>query len=117
MDSLLTQNLRRIGECMGIRMINYIRTSNGDPHLALRIFLQFFYWAECQARIQKSVHRFHLITIITVKTGIGAKIRDHSATIEDLAAHALETKVCPDPGSGDEEELQEILNQIMFGKK
>jgi xylose isomerase len=51
------------------------------------------------------------------KTGIGAKVRDHSATLEDLAAHALETKVCPDPGSGDEEELQEILNQVMFGKK
>jgi xylose isomerase len=51
------------------------------------------------------------------KTGIGAKVRDHSATLEDLAAHALETKVCPDPGSGDEEELQEILNQLMFGKK
>ena len=51
------------------------------------------------------------------KTGIGAKIRDHSATLEDLAAHALEAKVCEDPGSGDEEELQEILNQVMFGKK
>ncbi len=53
----------------------------------------------------------------TFNEGIGAKINAKEATLEECAAYALEKKVCADPGSGSEEKYQEILNQILFGRK
>lgn len=48
--------------------------------------------------------------------GIGARIRDNAVTLEDLANYAKDKKVCTNPGSGKQEYLEAIVNQIMFGK-
>ena len=46
---------------------------------------------------------------------IGQKIRSGSATLEELAAHAAELKNVQTPGSGKQERLEGIVNQILFG--
>lgn len=50
------------------------------------------------------------------KEGIGAEIRSGNVTLEDLASYAAEKRVCTYPGSGKQEYLESIVNQIMFGK-
>nr|BAX90017.1 putative xylose isomerase [uncultured symbiotic protist of Reticulitermes speratus] len=47
-------------------------------------------------------------------SGIGAKIRDHSATLEELAAYALSKEKVDLPGSGRQEFLESIVNQVLF---
>jgi len=46
--------------------------------------------------------------------GIGKKIRDKSATLEELAAHAAELKKPELPGSGRQEYLEAVLNNIII---
>ena len=46
--------------------------------------------------------------------GIGKKIRDKNITLEELAAYAEELEVAPDPGSGSQEYLEAVVNQILF---
>lgn len=48
--------------------------------------------------------------------GIGKKIRDNNVTLEELSKYAEDVKVCHNPGSGKQEYLESIINQIMFGK-
>lgn len=48
--------------------------------------------------------------------GIGKKIRDNNVTLEELSKYAEDIKVCHNPGSGKQEYLESIINQIMFGK-
>ncbi len=48
-------------------------------------------------------------------TGIGKRIVDGTATLEELAAYADTLGAPALPGSGDQEGLQSILNTIMFG--
>ncbi len=50
------------------------------------------------------------------KTGIGAKIRANEVSLEDLAAYAADMKDCNNPGSGKQEYLEAVMNQVMFGK-
>ena len=47
-------------------------------------------------------------------SGIGAKIRDGSVTLEECAAHAAALKKPADPGSGRQEYLEGIVNNILF---
>ena len=49
------------------------------------------------------------------KTGIGAKIRSGETTLQELAAYAAELKAPALPGSGKQERLEGIVNQVMFG--
>ena len=49
------------------------------------------------------------------ESGIGKQIDQGSATLEQLAAHALALGKTDEPESGRQEYLQSILNQIMFG--
>ena len=46
--------------------------------------------------------------------GIGKKIRDRSITLEEAAAHASELKKPASPGSGRQEYLETVLNNILF---
>ena len=48
--------------------------------------------------------------------GIGKQIRDNNITLEELSKYAEDKKVCHNPGSGKQEYLESIINQIMFGK-
>ena len=48
------------------------------------------------------------------KTGIGAKIRSGNTTLEELAAHAADLKAPADPGSGRQEYLESVVNQVLF---
>ena len=48
------------------------------------------------------------------REGIGKTIRDGSATLESLAAHAEAMGAPALPGSGRQEYLQSIVNQILF---
>lgn len=48
--------------------------------------------------------------------GIGKQIRDNNVTLEELSKYAENVKVCHNPGSGKQEYLESIINQIMFGK-
>ncbi|MDR1797525.1 MAG: xylose isomerase [Clostridiales Family XIII bacterium] len=48
-------------------------------------------------------------------SGYGAKIRDGSATLEELSAIAEGLGAPSLPGSGRQEELQSIVNQVLFG--
>lgn len=48
--------------------------------------------------------------------GIGKQIRDNNVTLEELSKYAEDKKVCHNPGSGKQEYLESIINQIMFGK-
>lgn len=50
------------------------------------------------------------------ETGIGAKIRANEVTLEELSDYALKKKACKDPGSGRQEYLEEVMNQVMFGE-
>ena len=47
-------------------------------------------------------------------TGIGKKIRDGVATLEECAAHAAALKKPELPGSGRQEYLEGIVNNILF---
>ena len=47
-------------------------------------------------------------------SGIGLKIREGSATLEECAAHAAALKKPEDPGSGRQEYLEGIVNNILF---
>ena len=49
------------------------------------------------------------------ESGIGKQIDEGSATLEQLAAHALALGKTNEPESGRQEYLQSVLNQIMFG--
>ena len=49
------------------------------------------------------------------ETGIGAKIKNGAATLEECAAHAAALKAPADPGSGRQEYLEGIVNNILFG--
>ena len=49
------------------------------------------------------------------ESGIGAKIVSGTATLEELADHALELKGIEAPISGKQERLEGILNSILFG--
>jgi len=48
------------------------------------------------------------------KEGIGAKIRSGEATLEELAAYAEEMGAPALPGSGRQEYLEAIVNNILF---
>ena len=47
-------------------------------------------------------------------SGIGKKIREGSVTLEECAAHAAALKKPADPGSGRQEYLEGIVNNILF---
>ena len=47
-------------------------------------------------------------------TDLGKKIRNNTATLEELAAHACEIKKPNDPGSGRQEYLESVMNNILF---
>lgn len=47
-------------------------------------------------------------------TDLGKKIRNNTATLEELAAHAAEIKKPNDPGSGRQEYLESVMNNILF---
>jgi len=49
------------------------------------------------------------------KTEIGKKIRDGSATLQELADCAAQMKKPSDPGSGRQELLEQVMNEILFG--
>ncbi|MBQ2842471.1 MAG: xylose isomerase [Clostridia bacterium] len=49
-------------------------------------------------------------------SGIGKKIADGEATLEELSAYACSLGKCADPGSGKQEYLQSVINGIMFGE-
>ncbi|MCL2030999.1 MAG: xylose isomerase [Oscillospiraceae bacterium] len=49
------------------------------------------------------------------KTGIGAKIRDHSADLKELAAYAETLGAPARPGSGKQEYLESVVNAVLFG--
>ena len=49
------------------------------------------------------------------ETGIGKKIRDKQTTLCELAAIAEEMGAPANPGSGKQEYLESVINQIMFG--
>ncbi len=46
--------------------------------------------------------------------GIGKKIRDGSATLEECAARACELGAPEDPGSGRQEYLESVVNSVLF---
>lgn len=47
-------------------------------------------------------------------TELGKKIRNNTATLEELAAHAADIKKPNDPGSGRQEYLEGVMNNILF---
>lgn len=47
-------------------------------------------------------------------TGIGKKIREGSVTLEELSAHACELKKPELPGSGRQEYLEAVVNNVLF---
>ena len=49
------------------------------------------------------------------RTEIGKKIRDGSATLQELADCAAQMKKPSDPGSGRQELLEQVMNEILFG--
>ena len=49
------------------------------------------------------------------ENGIGAKIRAGETTLEELSNYACELKAPKDPGSGRQELLQEVFNEVLFG--
>ena len=48
------------------------------------------------------------------ESGIGKKIRDKKATLEELAAHAAELKKPENPISGRQEYLESVVNSVLF---
>ena len=49
------------------------------------------------------------------KTGIGAKIRAGETTLEELADYAEKLGAPELPGSGRQEYLESVVNQVLFG--
>ena len=49
------------------------------------------------------------------KTGIGAKIRSGETNLAELADYATKLKATADPGSGRQEYLKSVVNQVLFG--
>ena len=49
------------------------------------------------------------------ETGIGAKIRAGETTLQELAERAAELKNAEDPGSGNQERLRSVINEVLFG--
>ena len=49
------------------------------------------------------------------KTGIGARIRSGEATLEELAEYAAKMGAPANPGSGRQEYLEGVINNILFG--
>lgn len=49
------------------------------------------------------------------QTGIGQKITNGTATLEELSDYALQLNTVKEPASGRQEYLESILNDIMFG--
>ncbi len=49
------------------------------------------------------------------KTGIGAKIASGQTSLEELAEYAEQLGKPADPGSGEQEHLESVMNQILFG--
>lgn len=47
-------------------------------------------------------------------TELGKKIRNNTATLEELAAHACDIKKPNNPGSGRQEYLESVMNNILF---
>ena len=50
------------------------------------------------------------------RTGIGAKIRSGETTLQELAAYADSLGAPALPGSGRQEYLESIVNQVLFGQ-
>jgi xylose isomerase len=48
------------------------------------------------------------------ETGIGKEIREGTATLESCAAHAAAMKAPADPGSGRQEYLEGVVNNVLF---
>ncbi len=48
------------------------------------------------------------------KEGIGQKIREQGISLEELEAYALDKGQPEDPGSGEQEYLESVFNQILF---
>ena len=48
------------------------------------------------------------------ETEIGKKIRNKETTLEELAGCAAQMKKPSDPGSGKQELLEQIMNEVMF---
>ena len=46
--------------------------------------------------------------------GIGKKVRDKTITLEELAEYAENIGQAPDPGSGGQEYLEAVVNQVLF---
>ena len=61
------------------------------------------------------IDAFILDRYSSYNTGIGAKIRAGEATLEELAAYADEMGAPELPGSGRQEYLEAVVNNIMFG--
>ena len=49
------------------------------------------------------------------ESGIGAKIREGSVTLAELAAYAEEKGAAALPGSGRQEQLESVVNEVLFG--
>ncbi|MBQ8404512.1 MAG: xylose isomerase, partial [Clostridia bacterium] len=49
------------------------------------------------------------------ESGIGKKIREKKTTLEELAAIADEMGAPALPGSGKQEHLEAVINQVIFG--
>ncbi len=48
-------------------------------------------------------------------TGIGKKIADGTATLQELSEHACRLGQCEMPSSGNQEYLESVLNSVLFG--
>ena len=48
-------------------------------------------------------------------TGIGKKILDGTATLQELSEHACRLGQCEMPPSGNQEYLESVLNSVLFG--
>ena len=68
-----------------------------------------------KARSAKGMSLFFILLIISgYVAGIGAKIRSGEATLEELAAYAEEMGAPALPGSGRQEYLEAVVNNILF---
>ena len=63
-----------------------------------------------------TIENFKAERYSSYKSGIGKKIADGEATLEELSAYACSLGKCADPGSGKQEYLQSAVNSIMFGE-
>lgn len=60
------------------------------------------------------IDRFVKERYASYETGIGKEIREGTATLESCAAHAAAMKVPADPGSGRQEYLEGVVNNVLF---